>query len=118
MAYALCWLAREQGFQPDAEFIALAERAPRIVMRYGGDFSRLTHWGMIETVACDDPTKRTAGMWRATRAGIDFARGLTRVESHVLVYNNESHGLTGERISVIDALGGQFDYSELMGGTT
>lgn len=67
----------------------------------GGDYAKLLKWGLIETMVNTDPTKRTSGMFRPTKLGIEFTRGIAKVPSHVFVFNNKVWGkkLTQMRIA-------------------
>lgn len=82
----------------------------------GGYFSLLIHWGLIEGKPNDkDPTKRCSGFWRPTQSGIDFAYGRIRVPRYIETYNGKCIAIDKSvQISVTEALGEKFDYSELM----
>ena len=80
----------------------------------GGDFAKAAHWGLIEPMANEDETKRTAGMWRLTGKGVAFARGFCAMPSHVFVYDGEPQGFSIELVKIRQALHSRFDYAELM----
>jgi hypothetical protein len=80
----------------------------------GGDYAKLVHWGLTENKSNDDLTKRTSGFWRPTQDGIDFAYKRLQVLSHVMLYNNIVVEFDGDYITIDEALGEKFDYSELM----
>lgn len=75
-----------------------------------GDTSKLRYWELIDR-ADDDP----AGVWTVTYKGKQFVRGLITVPSHVKVYDGRFRGLTGNQITIQQALGKGFSYDELMG---
>lgn len=64
----------------------------------------------------DDPKKKASGFWRITDKGKQFADGIIKVQSRILVYNNTFQGFSdkSELIGIKEALGNKFDYSELM----
>jgi hypothetical protein len=51
-----------------------------------------------------------------TRLGARFVRGEIRIAKYARVYNGRCLGLEGEPVDIRDALGTQFNYSELMAG--
>ena len=113
MAAALCWLVANH----DLEFAHIAQGAGVIILR-NRDYSKLELWGLIEQKYNNDPAKRTSGVWRATAAGKDFALRKTRVASHIYVLSPGQKVLGWEpaTTNVVEALGGDFNYHELMRG--
>ena len=84
--------------------------------RLGGDWAKLAHWGLIEerSIERDDGCKH-AGWWRITELGRRFVRDEVRIPSHVLLFNQQRLGMDERAtISIRQALGDRFDYSELM----
>lgn len=81
-----------------------------------GDFSKLECWGLImrQSHAPGEDGKRTSGMWKLTRLGHDFVRGVTPVAQYALIYNGECLGLDGPPTFISHALGKKFDYNEIM----
>lgn len=75
----------------------------------------LPHWDLIEAKPNDDSKKRTSGFWRPTDKGVDFVLGRITVQKTVVRYNNVREGFEGDEITIQDALGDKFNYSELMG---
>jgi hypothetical protein len=61
------------------------------------DLAFLVHWGLIE--------RKGRGLYRPTRAGIDFARGRTRVAAAVQTYDNECIGRSERTVSIHDLIG-------------
>lgn len=81
----------------------------------GGDFAKLRYWKLIEEKPNeDDPSKRTSGMWQITDRGRDFVLGNVKVRSHMTIFDGKFQGLEGDLITIQEALGKKFNYSELM----
>jgi len=81
----------------------------------GGDFAKLRYWGLIEEQMHEvKGKKRGNGQWRITAAGAQFVENTATVQRYVWVYAGQPLGFHGEHISIHDALGDKFDYSELM----
>ena len=84
---------------------------------YGGDSAKLRYWGLIEESGEEREDGGRAGYWRVTEDGRQWALGFSSVAKYALVYNGKLLGLDDdERVSVRDALGTKFDYTELMNG--
>lgn len=83
-----------------------------------GDVAKLRYWGLLEQQegVRDDGSNRT-GHWRVTLAGREWVLGRTTVPQRALVYNRKLLRLTGDPITIRDALGKKFNYDELMAGT-
>lgn len=81
------------------------------------DFSKLRYWGLIVEQEKDetDTHKRTSGFWAITKKGRSFVRGEVLVPMYADTFNMESKRLSGEFVSIRQALGVRFDYAELMG---
>lgn len=82
----------------------------------GGDWAKMKYWGLIEEKpeTRDDGSPR-AGFWRMTPLGRQFATRATTVPSHVYVYNGELfQKIVEDQITIDDALGTNFNYSEIM----
>lgn len=121
MALTVIWLYKmeEAGKLPPGAYIHIGKNAPRRIVRTGGTPSQCGWWGLIEAQRNeDDPTKKNIGFWRLTDRGRDFAKGLTTIESHC------QHGplvpggvvlLDDAYVTIVEALGEHFDYSEMMG---
>jgi len=111
MASFLIWLVRQRG--EGREWSSVQGKRLR-----GGDYGKLTHWGLAERRPNGDPTKRTSGVWRPTEKGCAFATqpGIERVPSHLFIYNNKRVGRGDATVNIIEALGTRFNYEELMHG--
>jgi hypothetical protein len=121
MAVLLCHAARLFG--TDRWFSVPKDFAPALPEKHrnllnGGDYAKLAWWGFVEAGndRRADGSDRT-GMFRVTAKGADFARGLSRVPSHALVYNGQLMRLdTKDSISIQEALRNRFDFNELWRG--
>lgn len=85
----------------------------------GQDEVLARHWELIEAmpdVTRDDGSSRV-GWWRLTPRGTDFVHNHSRVPKYARIYNNRLLGYDGtETVSIIDALGTRFNYTDLMAG--
>ena len=112
MARSLVWLVINTS---PGEWIEISH-APNFIHK-NREHSKLAHWGILEQQACDDTKKKDSGIWRVTDFGRDFAHERATTFSHVYLYNNHVLGFTTERVTVVDALGKDFDFQELMNAT-
>lgn len=81
------------------------------------EFSQLSWWGLVEekSEVRDDGGK--AGWWRLTRLGRDFVLNRTVTPKYARIFDGRVLELApGDEVSIIDALGTKFNYSELMAG--
>lgn len=113
MAYVL-FLLSTQG----DEYIHVENwlKEKKVPASFRGDFTKLRHWGLIETKSGirDDGSKRI-GYYKITAHGRDFVAGDVTVRPCVRIFNNELFGFEGEKINFKQALGDKFNYEELMG---
>lgn len=85
--------------------------------RLGGEFARLALWGLVEEERTRRPDGGRAGFWRVTEKGEAFIKGNYPVPKYALIYNGTLLSMdAAEVVTIKDALGGKFDYSELMAG--
>lgn len=89
----------------------------------GGDWAKLRYWGLIEEKPKETkPAKRKdgskrVGFYRVTEKGHAFAKGEIKVPRAALVYNERHLGFSADReVSIVDCLGKEFNYDELMSG--
>jgi hypothetical protein len=80
-----------------------------------GNYAKLKHWELVEQAENTDETKRSAGKWRPTQLGIDFAKGEATVSEKCNLYNRKPYGFEGKRVTIFDCLRNKFNYKELMG---
>ena len=79
------------------------------------DGTYLRQWELIEGMPSEeDGSSRNSGVWRPTDQGIAFAERSVTVPKHIYLYNNRRLGFSNEQTDIIEALGDNFDYSELM----
>jgi len=76
--------------------------------------SLLPLWGLAETNPNPGRDKRASGLWRPTPNGIAFVEGQISVPERVVVYNNTLERLEGDQLTIRQALGKKFSYTELM----
>jgi len=83
-----------------------------------GDFSYLVHYGLLEKKQGDrsDGSSRN-GFYKLTGRGLLFCEGKLMVQEKFLILHGGLKGFEGKEISIKEALGKKFDYSELMGLT-
>ncbi len=118
MAYALILIARYR-LREGNDFCHVEKylkSLPGIPASIRGDVSKLRHWGLIESKKelRDDGSPRN-GFYRITDKGLAFVRGEALVQKYLVLYNDELLGMRGDWIAIEDALGKNFNYSELMG---
>ena len=82
------------------------------------EYSKLRFWNLIEQHPRAEvdgrPKLKSTGLWRVSEPGIAFVERRHRVKEKALIYDNRKIGMEGDEIGIVDALGTQFDYSELM----
>lgn len=79
------------------------------------DAALLRHWGLIEPrpgVRGDGSTR--IGVFRITDLGRSFVRGICGVPRFAVLYNQTLLGLEGDNVGIHEALGIEFNYSDLM----
>lgn len=78
---------------------------------------KLAYWGLVEERDLKRDDGGRAGEWRVTPRGEQFLRAKISVPKYAHVFNGRVMGFDmSETITVKDALGDKFDYSELMAG--
>jgi len=77
----------------------------------GGDYAKLRYWRLLEQ------NEESPGLWRLTQRGLQFVNDRERVTRYAHVYNGRLLKVSGEAISIRQALGNKFDYQKLMAGT-
>ncbi len=87
-----------------------------------GDWAKLKYWGLIEELDTkrEDGSKR-AGYYRITERGKGFVLGNFKVPPYIFLYNEkvlDRPVAADEWITIGEALGKKFDYTELMQETT
>ena len=109
MARSLILMYRAGGL----EFIHL----PTTIGARSREEGKLAYWGLVEEEKVRRPDGGRAGYWRVTELGELFLREQIKVPKYARVYNGRALSLDlTERVSIKDALGTKFDYSDLMAG--
>lgn len=80
----------------------------------GGELSRLRYWGLLEEADERREDGGRAGWWRVTDRGEQYVLGRTTVPKYAHIYDSRCLALSGDLVSVRDALGTKFNYAELM----
>jgi len=82
-----------------------------------GDFSKAVHWGLLEKqIGERDDGSDRVGYYKITQKGCRFVQGHTTIPKWVQIYNKEVMGFAEEHITIKEALGTKFNYTELMNG--
>ena len=84
------------------------------VLKKDRNFSQLVLWGLVEQGPNFDETKRSAGTWFPTEKGKAFVLNGAKIQSHVVTYDNELVGFSGDMVDVQWALNKKFDYQFLL----
>ena len=114
MARSLIWLVRawEDAGQ---DWVDVPKAGPRWVVK-SNQLPTVRWWGLVERPSDSGSSKRKhSGLWRPTERGVQFALRQIQVPAKAVTFDGEVEGYEGGEISVLDALGKDFDYSELMG---
>lgn len=114
MALILIYLHR----QPKGEWVQvekLIKETRSIPMSARGDYHKLRFWGLIEQQDSErsDGSDRV-GYWRITDKGRRFVEGEIRVAAHIYLKTGLFDGFSEETVTIRQALGKRFNYSELM----
>lgn len=82
-----------------------------------GDYGKLVYWNLLEDAAGhrEDGNPET-GYYRMTQKGMDFVLAKLRIKKYVYLYNDTLLEVEGndETITIHEAMGEAFNYSELM----
>jgi hypothetical protein len=102
MAFYCQWAARHHG-------TAWVKRKDLpMAVRDNGNFTKLPHWGLMETAQNEDATKTSSGVYRLTERGVQF--GLGRIKVPAVVYEGPGKVYLGEvarQLGLTDALRGE-----------
>lgn len=81
------------------------------------EVSKLRYWSLIEEERAVRPDGGRTGWWHLTPLGVRFVTGGVRLPKYARLYDGRSLGLDpSELVSIHDALGDKFNYTELMEG--
>jgi hypothetical protein len=90
---------------------------PTVVGSRSREEAKLRYWGLLEEERAKRKDGGRAGFWRITDRGELFVLGQLRVPKYSRIYGKRCLGLDDtETASIVDALGTDFDYRELMEG--
>jgi hypothetical protein len=104
MAVALILISRTPTM--DNDWVDIRQ----VVGLRGGDYAKLRYWRLLEQ------NDNYTGVWRLTQRGLQFLNDRLRVCKTAHVYNGEVLKMSGEDVSIRQALGNKFDYAKLMAG--
>jgi hypothetical protein len=111
MARGLIWLVEKS---PAGEWVDVPLEAPGWLTR-SRELPKARYWGLIEEKPNVDPAKRCSGVWRPTDSGRGFVYEELCIPSHVYLFDNAVSAFEKDKkVSIRQALGSEFDYSELM----
>ena len=115
MAKSLIWLTRTPHVDASG-WVEVPTKAPTFVLR-SNQLPTLKHWGLVERMPNNDPSKKFSGVWRATDKGKSFASGAIRVPKKVYIYNDVVEAWSPEDVSISECFGEYFDYQDAMRAT-
>ena len=111
MARQLIWLClqdpREDGW------VDVQRTAPVWLLR-SPQLGTLRHWGMVLDAPVKGVKSRTAGLWKPTAIGLEFAYNRISVPKYKYIYNDTVFDTEGADVTILDCIGEHFDYNELM----
>lgn len=123
MAYVLCLISCyyrgdvvDEWLHVPSYIAEMVADNPRRAAAVRGDWAKLKLWGLIE----EKPGKREdgsprVGYYRITPLGRRFVNREIKVPAHVFIYNGEPlRRMVSEEITIVDALGTDFSYEEIM----
>jgi hypothetical protein len=88
--------------------------------RGGGDFAKLRFFGLIKEKPKpreSDPDQRSSGFWKPTKKGYRFIRRRLSVPRAVFLYDDVPIRYDKRKITIEQALGKKYRYSEIMRAT-
>lgn len=83
----------------------------------GMDYALVRHWDLAVQGVNDNEKKRNSGTWKLTVQGYMFVTGHMPIASHLHIFNNKVEGFGPKKLSIMEALGKDFDYRELIAET-
>lgn len=79
------------------------------------DFTLAKHWGLVQARPNeDDPSIKDTGQWTLTGAGLNFVRGSSTIPKYAYLFDDRLVGFSEDVVSIREALGKKFNYSEVM----
>jgi hypothetical protein len=95
-------------------FIHVEDYLVDLGVKIKGVVGKMKYWGLVEAMPNDDPSKKTSGYWRITDKGMQFVNREITVPQKAFVFDDKVYKFSTNEISIVEALGKKFDYSELM----
>ena len=120
LALDLLWLYLQRKRYGAGHFCDVRNRKlfGRLLAPSTCDLGVLKHWALAEIAANVDPKKKTSGLWRITKHGVEVVRDQRLVAEYVWLYLDTVQRFDGALISFSQALSRPwFDYSKLMNYT-
>lgn len=81
-------------------------------------YSLMRFWDLIVAAEYDQVNsyedKKASGYWKITERGEKFVNNEINISKYVYLFNNRKYSISEETISIHEALGKKFSYSELM----
>lgn len=116
-ARTLIAMSKAETDQDGYVYVAPVVNSLKTKVGIGGAATLSHFWGLIETRpgVREDGSKRV-GWWRITPLGRLFLTNQMTVSKYARMFNGELYGMAGPQITISQALGNKFDYSELMKG--
>jgi len=87
---------------------------PTVLKHTHADEAKLAYWGLMEEEAVVRPDGGRAGWWRVTDLGERWIYQTVTVPKYARIYDGRCLGLSGDPVTIIDALGTRFDLRVLM----
>jgi len=122
MARALIITHNENIANPDTVWFPVNDLLKKRKISTGAStISMLKHWGLLYPKS-DAPPKegaKSAGLYCITELGTLFALDQVSVKKHIYIYNKtlfSPEEASKEFITIREALGDKYDYSEMMNG--
>lgn len=78
-----------------------------------GDVAKLRYWGLLNILTKERETDKS-GYYVLLEKGVKFLCERISVPQYAVIYNGELICLTGQEITIRNALGRKFNYTELM----
>lgn len=84
----------------------------------GGDFHKLTLWGLLEEMPDDlrKKEKKKPGFYRMTDKALTFSRGEIKLPKEVFLYNDQVRGYSQAETTIQELLGSEHNYEDLKAG--
>lgn len=83
----------------------------------GGNWTKVKHWGLIESEMTITEEGGSQGNWRITQKGRDFVHGKVKVSKKAKTFKDKLHGYLGDPILITDIKIKPFDYVNTVGHT-